>query len=205
LHQKLLGKILLQNICKNFFDRTVLWMLDSENGNHPELAYLESDPVCKYRLETTFEATKTSTRLLMFQIFFLRNLARPKEKTIADILEEYNHSYGFPPAGMSRKLQKACAKIYVTKDWANFYKRLGLASPTDEEMTSLLRNCILRSEEKGYHKTRATPKQLLSWRKKADNSIPQDTEAVLNEKEEIFPSFNSFKLFVGGLSKKRKQ
>ena len=73
-----------------------MWTLDYRHGNHGELAFLETDDVSDYRLLTTIQTTKTSTRLLMFQVFFLRNVGRPKGQSLASILQQYNNSYGHP-------------------------------------------------------------------------------------------------------------
>jgi hypothetical protein len=45
--------------------RNVLWLL----RDHPELAFLEASwSVSEYRLKTTFDASATSRRLIMFQV-----------------------------------------------------------------------------------------------------------------------------------------
>jgi hypothetical protein len=81
---------------REFFDRTVMWTLDYRHGNHGELAYLEADEVSQYRLDTTLEATRTSCRLLMFQIFFLRYVGKPQGASLSSILKDYHNSYGHP-------------------------------------------------------------------------------------------------------------
>jgi hypothetical protein len=119
---------------QEFFDRTVVWTLDQRHGDHAELAFLETDKVSEYRLSTTLEATRTSTRLLMFQVFFLRYVARPEGKSLKDILQEYNNSYGRPQPGVPELLQRECKKIHNVHNWSEFYKRIGLPVPSKAEV-----------------------------------------------------------------------
>ena len=91
---------------QEFFDRTVMWTLDYRHGNHGELAYLENSAVSEYRLDTTLETTRVSCRLLMFQVFFLRNVGKPEGSTLSSVLKDYNNSYGHPPV---------CVEIFVKR------------------------------------------------------------------------------------------
>lgn len=126
------------------FDRNVMWILDMRSGGHGELAYLESDPISEYRLNTTFEAAKTSLRLLMFQAFFFHYVAKPKGKTRQEILSEYRSSYGFPPAGLAVKLQQACWEIHQVNKWKDFYWRVNVMPPSQTTLTSILREAVRR-------------------------------------------------------------
>ena len=67
---------LMKAITKEAIVRNVVWLLDRKGAGMAELAYLESDKTSAYRLKKTFEASRTSYRLLMFSELF-RRTARP--------------------------------------------------------------------------------------------------------------------------------
>ncbi len=120
------------------------------------MQYLETTSVSQYRLETTFDCTKTSRRLLMFQVAFLQmvygekksnnnnnnNNASPPAPSIRQLVERYNGSYGYPSAGQAERLQEICKQIFEVNRWRGFYQRLGLSAPSDQELTSTLRQVI---------------------------------------------------------------
>eukprot|EP01119_Soliformovum_irregulare_P010323 TRINITY_DN2538_c1_g1_i2.p1 TRINITY_DN2538_c1_g1~~TRINITY_DN2538_c1_g1_i2.p1 ORF type:complete len:1193 (-),score=425.36 TRINITY_DN2538_c1_g1_i2:218-3796(-) len=155
------------------FDRNVVWILDEKHGAHPELCYLEKEPISQYRLETTMKCSQTSLRLVMFQSFFLRFVGNVGNLSIKMRLDRYNDSYGHPPRGVPEKLCWACRKICQVRSWEDFYLRLGLPAPSRSEMTSILRNAVINSENKGYHVTRCSQEDLFRWREKVDPEILQ--------------------------------
>src|SRR5437763_547424 len=57
---------LMMAIIKETVTRNVVWMLDARGAGMAELSYMEASAVSNYRLQKTFEASKTSYRLLMF-------------------------------------------------------------------------------------------------------------------------------------------
>jgi hypothetical protein len=67
---------LMKEIITEAITRNVVWLLDKKGAGFAELGYLESDPICEYRLKKTFEGSRTSYRLLMFSELF-RRTARP--------------------------------------------------------------------------------------------------------------------------------
>ncbi len=50
---------------QEFYDRLVLWMLDRNSGNRPELAYLEKDEISEYRLEATYRVILLSISIII--------------------------------------------------------------------------------------------------------------------------------------------
>jgi len=68
---------LMKAIITEAITRNVVWLLDQKGAGMAELAYLEADQISDYRLQKTFEGSKTSYRLLMFSELF-RKTARPK-------------------------------------------------------------------------------------------------------------------------------
>ncbi|GAQ84649.1 protein with Ubiquitin-conjugating enzyme domain [Klebsormidium nitens] len=129
------------------FDRNVLWLL----REHPELAVLEAaDCVSEHRLATTFNATATSRRLIMFQVAFLL-LVRPSGSSVRDILAEYGQRYGYPRPGLTRKLQETWYRVRKVATWPAYFAELGLPCPSNPALSSMLRQAVVSSSRKGYH------------------------------------------------------
>eukprot|EP00243_Klebsormidium_subtile_P008185 TRINITY_DN3804_c0_g2_i1.p1 TRINITY_DN3804_c0_g2~~TRINITY_DN3804_c0_g2_i1.p1 ORF type:complete len:778 (-),score=152.34 TRINITY_DN3804_c0_g2_i1:258-2591(-) len=129
------------------FDRNVLWLL----REHPELAVLEAaDSVSEHRLATTFDATATSRRLIMFQVAFLL-LVRPAGSSVGDILAEYAQRYGYPRPGLTRKLQQTWYRVLKVATWPAYFSELGLPCPSNPLLSSSLRQAVASSNRKDYH------------------------------------------------------
>lgn len=79
--------------------RNVVWMLDPNGSNMPELAYLEPSEVSEYRLRETFQASKTSYRLLMFLRLFQQTAIGSPRKPLAVLRDEAFDRHGAPPRG----------------------------------------------------------------------------------------------------------
>ena len=127
------------------FSRNAKWMLESA----PELAYLESHNSV-HRVRTTWAAARTSQRLLMFQVCFLRLLGRPASAPWTQVLEGYNTCFGRPVAALRRQLHRSCQEILAVKSSSEFFDRLGVPAPP--ELCAVLRCAIRDSEAAGYHK-----------------------------------------------------
>lgn len=81
------------------FDRNVRWTVK----DHPELASYSCPD--QQRLDTTFAATVTSRRLLMFQVYFMKELGRPVGTSgPMDVLSQYNQRLGRPTTAAKEDL-----------------------------------------------------------------------------------------------------
>ncbi|KUJ06938.1 uncharacterized protein LY89DRAFT_555345, partial [Mollisia scopiformis] len=85
---------LLKSILKEAIVRNVVWMF---KNNAPELSYMEPSAVSEYRLLTTFRATKTSYRILMFQNLFRRTAVTSPRKSLSQLRDEVFKRHGAPP------------------------------------------------------------------------------------------------------------
>ncbi|KAF1348224.1 hypothetical protein EJ07DRAFT_169658 [Lizonia empirigonia] len=90
-----LTQALTLHIIKESVLRNVVWMLDSKGADMAELAYLEPSVISEYRLVKTFEASRTSYRLLMSLKFFSSS-ARSPGKSLANIREALFESHDIP-------------------------------------------------------------------------------------------------------------
>ncbi|KAJ1569209.1 hypothetical protein HK096_003872 [Nowakowskiella sp. JEL0078] len=152
-----------------FLARNVLWFLRNQNDPKPQtfskitskdypylhLAYMEESNVSEIRLTDTYKATKTSTGLLLFQVFFLTKIMRPTESTTREtIYLSLEKSLGRPPAGMLKSTFLAIKKIQTIKNYGSFFNLIGAGyeGVSKETVCKLLKQAILDSEQFGYHK-----------------------------------------------------
>lgn len=120
--------------------RNVKWLLQK----HPSLAILEdahSPP--QHRLRTTFAESRTSLRLVMFQVFFLETLTTMPTQ------------YGFPDVDVPARITAGIKEIYAVNGWKMFYERIGLTEAVQagsRGMSARLREAIVLSAERSYHR-----------------------------------------------------
>ena len=192
------------------FVRNVRWVLDPREGDCGDLAVLEADDeACEYRLRRTLHASATSKRLLMFQAFFLRHVAKPAGQSPTDILARLERGHGRPPAGTAAKLQGACREILGPLSWEKFFVAMGVPLPDKLGLSRKLRAAVRRSEERGYHltdnvdwprlrKTRARRDKAF----KTAGSTTSDADSNSSGGSAVWSSASSgveHKLFVAGL------
>ncbi|KAG8530716.1 uncharacterized protein KY384_004073 [Bacidia gigantensis] len=162
---------LMRAIIKEAVCRNVVWMLNA----HPELAYLEADPISDYRLKMTYMASTTSYNLLMFCSLFAR-CARPDPSVpLASLRDSLFETHGAPPAGMAEYIASEIRRIKLVDAFPAFMKEVGLGAegdmPSKSEFTAFLRRMVGESEGKGYHVCRYTPVQLVSMREDKEPGI----------------------------------
>jgi len=139
------------NFCKDFivelFSRNVKWMLKE----HPELEKIESDEVSWGRINTTWSSCLTSLRLVMFQVYFIKNIGKSEGKKPEDLLMYYNRSFGLPNKKMRNELFINTQHIKSIKGWPEFFDFIGVKRPSPKGLTTLLKNAINDSNNKRYH------------------------------------------------------
>jgi len=102
------------------------------------------------RLKDTFDASKISRRLVMFQVWFMKN-------TTSQTLKGYNERLGRPQI----KVKKSNAKtkfILNSKSWREYFNELDVVLKDDAAIDRLLRFAIYNSNSKGYHSARIIKK-----------------------------------------------
>lgn len=121
--------------------RNVKWLLQK----HPTLAVLEdANTPPQRRLKTTFTESRTSLRLVMFQVFFLETFATMSTQ------------YGFPDADVPARITAGIKEIYAINGWKAFFLRIGLTEAADagpKSMAARLRAAIVSSAAKSYHRS----------------------------------------------------
>lgn len=173
--------------------RDVFWCLDPEKGKGlGSLAYLEQQEISDFRLQETFESSKTSLRLLMFQQLFFCNLAQfivpglttaPTNLTPTITRQLLDNTYGFPLAGVSQYLVGAMKRIYRVRTWEEMYAQIGVNPlPSPAEICRMLRDAVVHSEQRGYHSCPLNRDELLMYRISVDKELGKEDRKNLRKK-----------------------
>lgn len=145
-----LTQALVFQIIKEAVLRNVVWMLDTKGADMAELAYLEPSAVSDYRLTKTFEASRTSYRLLMFLKLFSSS-ARPTGKSLIELREALFDSHGVPSSDTSTTMALNIREIHEINGFPRFLRAMGITNiPSKTEFTTFLRRTITDSVKSGY-------------------------------------------------------
>jgi ubiquitin-protein ligase len=154
--------------------RNVVWML----GSYPELAYIEPNASSNYRLQKTFEASRTSYHLLMFMKLFsstARGDAHDKTLTPDQIRLELRNklfqSHGAPSPSASTSIARKTRQIRTINNFSDFLMNMGIAAPTKEGFCGFLKKTISESVEKGYSKMPLSQGQAYLLRREKEDGI----------------------------------
>lgn len=167
-------KDLLMAIVRETITRNVVWMLDKRGADMPELAYMEADSISTYRLQKTFDASKTSYRLLMFLNLFRRTINRGTgvgRKSLVQLREELFDAHGAPPRGTAARLANDIKALQKVQSFPEFLVVMGLGSPKASEFTHFLRWSVEESMRKGYSVWGVSQIQAQALRLKADPDV----------------------------------
>ena len=158
-------------IIKEAILRNVVWMLDTKGAGVAELSYLEPSAISDYRLQKTFEASKTSYRLLMFLALFYRT-ARPPGVPLNTLCDEMFDKHGAPPSGTAERLAKNIRHIRTVGNFPEFFKAMGLKDmPSKENLCTFLKKTIEKSVMLGYSRWALTQGQALAIRRVREPSV----------------------------------
>ena len=130
---------------KEALTRNVRWVLKDA----PELEVMEQG-TSDYRLNTTFSKSKTSLRLIMFQITFLNLFL----ETYASRISSLDENYGFAVKELPERMVKEIKEIFTVDTWPEFFSRVQYTHGmnfTEEKISSILRQTVQDSAAQGYH------------------------------------------------------
>ncbi|CAA7262929.1 unnamed protein product [Cyclocybe aegerita] len=132
------GKFLEEAITRN-----VRWVLQAS----PELELLEQG-ASDYRLQTTFANSKTSLRLIMFQVTFLNIFL----ETYASDITFLDDNYGFADKDLPERMVKEIKEIYKVDTWPQFFAKVRFGKQLGKDAFSeMLRKAVLESGRRRYH------------------------------------------------------
>lgn len=157
-------------IIKEAITRNVVWMFDSRGAGMAELSYMENDSVSEYRLKKTYQASRTSYRLLMFANLFRRTIDRGSgagRKSVETLRDELFDANGAPPRGAAERLAREVKALEGVDDFPNFLKVMGITvMPMASQFTSFLRECCEESVRAGYSVWALSQSEALALRRR---------------------------------------
>jgi len=141
------------------FDRHVLWLLKK----HPHMGDLADEGVSHHRLRLTFESAVVSMRLIMFNVWFLNNVAKvPHAHAEGDggtactatscTLARYERTCGLPPRSQVEAVHRAVTRICGFSAWQGFFDDVGVERVAPAALCEWLRRSVANSRRKGYHR-----------------------------------------------------
>ncbi|PPQ96670.1 hypothetical protein CVT26_010299 [Gymnopilus dilepis] len=138
-----------EDICGKFLEeaitRNVRWVLDAS----PMLEVMENG-ASDYRLETTFANSKTSLRLIMFQLSFFKMFSM----TYASNLSLLDDNYGFAAKELPERMVTEIKEIYAVNTWPQFFQRVRFTkglSFSKAVFCDMLRQTVAESARRRYH------------------------------------------------------
>jgi len=137
-------------IVKETMTRNVLWIAKA----FPILGAVDENPLSDAELvrpKKSFEASRTSLRLIMFHVYFLTSIAKVGKSSITEISEGYDSRYGRPTEHKENQLQKNIFKIKNVSGFKQYFKQVKLPVPSDAQILELLQQCVVDSSIKRYH------------------------------------------------------
>lgn len=162
---------IIKSIIKETITRNVVWMLDSKGANMPELSYLEPSAVSKYRLQKTFEASKTSYRLLMFLNLFRKTAVGNPRKPLIQLRDEAFERHGAPPRGSAKGLAQSIKRIHTVNNFPQFLVAMDIPQVSAEWFTNFLRECVQASVKKGYSRMPFSQGHALALRQREEPGV----------------------------------
>ena len=128
--------------------RNVRWVLQLD----PQLGDRRAAVSPTARAARWFAASRTSKRLVAFQIFFLRAVGRPAGASgPADVLAGYERRLGRPTASQRTLMQATAKKMLALSGWQEFFELVGAEAPAPSRLNHLLLHAVDVSARRRYH------------------------------------------------------
>ena len=185
--------------------RNVVWLLDRRGAGMPELSFMETDTVSQYRLQKTFEGSRTSYRLLMFSELF-RRIARPSsgasggKRSLAQVHEELFDRTGAPPPGAAERLASEVRRLHTVNDFPSFLVEMGMRSmPSAESFSEMLRQTVRDSMNKGYSRWAVPQTIALAMRMLVEPKVgaKSQTREWVRDRPGFVPDLRGISFFPG--------
>ena len=130
--------------------RNVYWI----TKRFPKLDTSDPNPeVDKFRAEKSFEVTTASNRLLMMLLTF-SNVFAGAGRTPEDLAKQYDNYLGRIPPNLIDQVISEKAKILEVTSYKRFFEMVRYPVNTDDEINAKLREAVLYSATKKYHRDR---------------------------------------------------
>jgi uncharacterized membrane protein YgcG len=158
-----IDEAVIKAIIKETITRNMVWMLKS----NPELAYLEPSAASDYRLHHTFQASKTSYRLLMFLNVFRKVAVGTPPMSLATLRDEAFENHGAPPRKSAAGLAASIKTIHAIDRFPDFLTAMDIKKegiPSRQQFNAYLKKCMQASIEKNYSSMPLSQSQALTLR-----------------------------------------
>ncbi|KAK8102972.1 hypothetical protein PG984_016118 [Apiospora sp. TS-2023a] len=157
--------------------RNVVWLLNPNNNRgsnsnntkktYPELAYLEPDAISAYRLDKTFQGSRTSYRLLMFSELFRRTARPSTSSTSSSSLAKVREALFRRHA--AARLASEVRRLHAINDFPAFLREMSFSQiPSPAQFTAVLRNTVVDSMNRGYSRWALAQSDALALRMHKD-------------------------------------
>jgi len=121
------------------FTRNVRWMV-----NDKKYRKYDTTEERRGRSAATFRASQTSRRLVLFQVWFMKNCS-------TESLQSYNDRLGRPRLSFQNAVLQRTRAILACKDWGQYFDGLGVKRMNEKAMDQLLRFAVGNSVRNKYH------------------------------------------------------
>ena len=118
----------------------------------PKPALVSGEPMAAAtRSAMVFDSTRVSRGLLCFSVFFLHTVARPPNRTLAQVSRDLDCRMGQPAPQTLEALQAAAGQIRSISSWTEYFRWIGQPEPDVAALDDQLRASVQTSLERGYH------------------------------------------------------
>jgi len=160
------------------FTRRTKWFVDARK--HPQYARYDCTRYVYGRVQASFIASATGRKLVMFQVWFMKN-------SMNETLQGYNQRLGRPTSRMRNGVVAKVKYIMASTSYVDYFKDLDVqlfkSYGYDSAMDQMLRFAVWNSYWLGYH----YKKGLRQW-----------------EYEQIYQRMDAPKISVGGMFDRKK-
>ena len=167
-----LNSSLMRAVLNEAIKRNVFWVLDKKGSNKSELGYLEPDPISRYRLQYTFDASRANYRFYMFCHFFILTARPDQTHCLTQVRDGLFDRHGAPPAETAENVLEHAWRIEYIDSFDALMKELGIEDrPDEKEMTEFLRQSVRDSVASGYHQMPYLQHKFYALRRDAESGV----------------------------------
>ena len=127
--------------------RNVRWY----GRDHPQLISDTLHTTNKMRCDLVFDATRVSRGLLCFSVFFLRTIARPSGRSLAQVSRDLDRRLGQPAPLSLEALQEAAGRIAKIGTWSEHFEWIDRPVLGEDQLGKVLLQAVASSLRLGYH------------------------------------------------------
>jgi len=139
-----------KHLQKDYLDeclkRNIFWILKDDKSWKPSnaMSFLP-------KLNDIWQLVQVGKKLNLFYHYFLTQVAKPKGKSLPEVMDTYDYYYGFPSREIRDQFQKEVKKISEITSWKGFYQELGLHFHGPKYLSKQLYRAYNISNKIGYN------------------------------------------------------